>query len=126
MPEKKETSKKKTGAKKSPGTNPAKKTTKKTIREPVRDERVGAAVPEEPGSELAGLYDLVIPPGITQKLIVEITKKFDVEVVEHKERLYFANMEGDERMLLAFRGTLDVMKEVEKYLLQETKSFIAS
>lgn len=29
-------------------------------------------------------------------------------------------------MLLAFRGTLDVMKEVEKYLLQETKSFIAS
>ena len=55
------------------------------------------------------LYDIIIPPGVPQKLIVDISKKFDVTVGERKEKIKFANMEGDERELLAFRGKLEVM-----------------
>ncbi len=75
-------------------------------------------VPEEQ------LYDILIPPGVPQKLIIEIPKKFNVKVVERKEKLSFANMEGDERNLLAFRGKLDVIKEVEKYMIEQMKAFI--
>ncbi len=70
------------------------------------------------------LYDVLVPPGVPQKLIVEISKKFKVKVVERKERLSFANMEGDERTLLAFRGRLPVVQEVERYMLDQLKAFI--
>jgi hypothetical protein len=70
------------------------------------------------------LYDIVIPPGVPQKLIIEIPKKFKVKVVERTEKLTFANMEGDERELLAFRGRLEVVKEVEKYMLDELRAFV--
>jgi hypothetical protein len=71
------------------------------------------------------LFDILIPPGVPQKLIVEISKKFDVAVVERKEKIKFANMEGDERELLAFRGKLEVMQNVEKYMRDQLKAFIA-
>lgn len=78
----------------------------------------------ESGAEPEELYDLVIPPGTPQTVITDITKKFDVDVVERKERLYFANMDGDQRILLAFRGRLDVMKQVEPYFYGKMKEFI--
>jgi hypothetical protein len=70
------------------------------------------------------LYDVLVPPGVPQKVIVEITKKFKVRVVERKEKLTFANMEGEERNLLAFRGKLEVVQEVEKYMMDQVKAFI--
>jgi hypothetical protein len=70
------------------------------------------------------LYDVLIPPGVPQKLIVDISKKFDVTIVERKEKIKFANMEGDERELLAFRGKLEVVKQVETYMLEQLHSFI--
>ncbi|AGB03122.1 hypothetical protein [Methanoregula formicica] len=70
------------------------------------------------------LYDVLVPPGVPQKLIIEISRKFDVKVVERKERLSFANMEGDERNLLAFRGKLDVVQEVEKYMKDQLMAYI--
>jgi len=69
-------------------------------------------------------YDVLIPPGVPQKIIVDVTKKFDVKVVERKQKLTFANMEGDERELLAFRGKLDVVQQVEKYMLEQLKAFV--
>ena len=71
------------------------------------------------------LYDIIIPPGVPQKLIIEISKKFDVTVVERKEKIRFANMEGDERELLAFRGKLEVMQNVETYMRDQLNAFIA-
>jgi hypothetical protein len=76
---------------------------------------------EQPDSEL---FDLLIPPGVPSKLIIEIRQKFAVEVVERKERLYFANMEGDERELLAFRGSREELEKVHAYLMDELKKFI--
>jgi len=70
------------------------------------------------------LYDVLVPPGVPQKVIIEITKKFKVKVVERKEKLTFANMEGEERNLLAFRGKLEVVQEVEKYMMDQVKAFI--
>ena len=70
------------------------------------------------------LYDILVPPGVPQKIIVEIAKKFKVKVVERTEKLSFANMEGEERNLLAFRGKLEVVQEVEKYMMDQLKAFI--
>jgi hypothetical protein len=70
------------------------------------------------------LFDVLIPPGVPQKLIIEIPKKFNVKVVERLEPLKFANMEGDKRELLAFRGTLDEIKKVEKYMIDQLKAFV--
>jgi len=71
------------------------------------------------------LYDIIIPPGVPQKLIIEISKKFDVTVVERKEKIKFANMEGDERELLAFRGKLEVMQNVETYMRDQLMAFVS-
>jgi hypothetical protein len=71
------------------------------------------------------LYDIIIPPGVPQKLILDISKRFDVTVVDRKEKIKFANMEGDERELLAFRGKLEEMKKVEKYMREQLKEFVA-
>ncbi len=70
------------------------------------------------------LYDVVIPPGVPRKFIIDISKKFDVKVVERKEKLTFANMEGDERELLAFRGKLEEVQKVEKYLIEQLKAYV--
>jgi len=70
------------------------------------------------------LYDILVPPGVPQKIIIDITKKFKVKVVERKEKLTFANMEGDERNLLAFRGKLEVVQQVEKYMFDQLNEFI--
>ena len=71
------------------------------------------------------LFDIIIPPGVPQKLIFDISKKFDVEVVDRREKIKFANMEGDERDLLAFRGKLEEMKKVEVYMRDELNAFVA-
>jgi len=71
------------------------------------------------------LFDVIIPPGVPMSIIVEIVQKYDVEVVDRKQRLKFANMDGDERELLAFRGKQDVAVEVEKFMYLRLKEFIA-
>ena len=70
------------------------------------------------------LYDIIIPPGVPQKLILDISKRFDVEVVDRREKIKFANMEGDERDLLAFRGKLEEMKKVEIYMREQLNAFV--
>jgi len=71
------------------------------------------------------LYDILIPPGVPQKLILDITNKFEVEVVDRREKIKFANMEGDERDLLAFRGKFEVMQSVETYMRDQLNAFVA-
>ncbi len=86
--------------------------------QPVTDQNRESQNPEE------SLCDVLIPPGVPRSIILDIAKKFDVEVVERKQKLYFANMEGDERELLAFRGRRDVAEQVEKYMIDEVRKFI--
>ena len=71
------------------------------------------------------LYDIIIPPGVPQKIIFDISNKFEVTVVDRREKIKFANMEGDERDLLAFRGKLEVMQKVETYMRDQLNAFVA-
>jgi hypothetical protein len=70
------------------------------------------------------LFDVVIPPGVPKTIIIDIMKKFDVQVVERKMPLYFANMDGTEREVLAFRGKKAVVEEVERYMKAEVEKFV--
>ncbi len=70
------------------------------------------------------LFDIIVPPGVPQKIILDISTKFDVEVVDRREKIKFANMEGDERDLLAFRGKLEVMQKVETYMREQLNKFV--
>jgi len=74
--------------------------------------------------EEAELYDIIIPPGLPRLIIADIVTKFDVELADRRERISFANMDGDEREVLAFRGTKPVLEEVEVYLRAELLWFI--
>ena len=84
----------------------------------------GKKITGEKGQETGELFDLVIPPGTPRSVISDVTRKFDVDIVERKERLNFANMDGDERILLAFRGKLEIMTELEPYFYTKVKEFI--
>jgi hypothetical protein len=70
------------------------------------------------------LFVVLIPPGVPRSIIRDVVNKFDVQLVERRERIMFANMEGDERELLAFRGKREIVEQVEKYMLQRLEDFI--
>ena len=70
------------------------------------------------------LYDLLVPPGVPRKMLYDVAEKYDVEVVRRQQRMAFANMEGDARELIAFRGRREVVEEVQKYLFTRLKEFI--
>lgn len=70
------------------------------------------------------LYDVLVPPGVPRKILFEISQKFKVKVVERTTPMKFANMEGEERALLAFRGKMDEVKKVEQYMLKELRAFV--
>lgn len=70
------------------------------------------------------LYDMLIPPGTPRSIISDVLKTYDVKLVSRKERLHFANMDGDVRELLAFRGTKPVIEQVEVYVFKKLEEFI--
>ena len=70
------------------------------------------------------LFDMLIPPGVPRSIIVDVLRDFDVELVERSERMYMANMEGDARELLAFRGKREVVEQVQEYVFQKLREFI--
>ncbi|ABN56931.1 MULTISPECIES: hypothetical protein [Methanoculleus] len=71
------------------------------------------------------LYDMLVPPGVPRRMIYDVAEKYDVEVVRRQQRLSFANMDGDARELIAFRGKREVVEEVQKYLFEQLKEFVA-
>jgi hypothetical protein len=80
---------------------------------------------EKSMAEEEQLYDMLVPPGVPRKMIYDVVEKYDVEVVRRPQKLSFANMDGDIRELLAFRGKREVVEEVQKYLLARLKEFVA-
>lgn len=71
------------------------------------------------------LFDMLIPPGVPRSIISDVIKKFDVEIVERTQKLYFANMDGDSRELLAFRGKKEVIEEVQDFVFKKLEEYIA-
>ncbi|MDO8841881.1 hypothetical protein [Methanocalculus sp.] len=74
--------------------------------------------------EEAELFDLIIPPGVPRSIIRNVLESYDVELVPHMTKLSFANMDGDERQLLAFRGKKEEVERVEAFMFEELKKFI--
>ena len=70
------------------------------------------------------LFDVLIPPGVPRSILKEVILKYNVQLVERRERMSFANMEGDARDLLAFRGKRETIEQVEKFMLQRLKEFV--
>lgn len=70
------------------------------------------------------LFDLVIPPGVPRSVIRDILQKYEVELVERSQPLYYANMDGDVRDLLAFRGKKEVVQDAEKEMRTLVLAFI--
>jgi hypothetical protein len=70
------------------------------------------------------LFDMLIPPGTPRSVISDVLKIYDVKLVTRKERLHYANMNGDLRELLAFRGPRPVIEEVEKFVFKKLEEYI--
>ena len=94
---------------------------KRTTEQDEKKLYIGDEYAEEEGltedeNELEGLYDLVIPPGVPESIIVELVEEFDLEPVN---RLTNVNIvETDQRELLALRGELDIVNEAHDYMMK--------
>lgn len=70
-------------------------------------------------------FDLLVPPGVPRKMIYDVAEKYDVEVVRRQRKMSFANMDGDMRELIAFRGKREVVEEAQEYLFARLNEFVA-
>lgn len=66
---------------------------------------------------LEGLYDLVLPPGIPHKLIIEVMETFNLEVVTRKCAVKTVEVEDDN--LLTLRGELDAVNNAHDYIYKK-------
>ena len=66
---------------------------------------------------LEGLYDLVLPPGVPHKLILEAMEKFNLEVSARKCAVKTVDVDTDN--LLILRGELDAVNNAHDYIFQK-------
>ena len=66
---------------------------------------------------LENLYDLVLPPGISYKIINEVIDKFNLEVTTRRVGLKTIDIENEN--LLVLRGKLDDVNEAYDYIYQK-------
>ncbi|MCL7414609.1 MAG: hypothetical protein M8349_00910 [ANME-2 cluster archaeon] len=71
---------------------------------------------EQEVNELEGLYDLLIPPGVPESLIVELVDEFDLEPVTRLANVDI--VEVDPRELMALRGDLEIVNEAHDYMVK--------
>ncbi|VVB52134.1 Uncharacterised protein [uncultured archaeon] len=74
-------------------------------------------IADEKENELQGLYDLVLPPGVPHKLIMEAMEKFNLEVTTRKCAIKTIDVESDN--LLVLRGELDEVNKAHDYIFQK-------
>jgi len=75
---------------------------------------------EEEAQELEGLYDLVLPPGVPQKVIIEAMQEFNLEPTTRKYGVK-THDDIDEENLLVLRGELDAVNNAQEYIYQKMK-----
>lgn len=72
---------------------------------------------DEKEDTLEGLYDLVLPPGVPHKVIIEAMDKFNLEAVSRKCALKTIDVEPEN--LLVLRGELDAVNNAYDYIYQK-------
>ncbi|MDP2845960.1 MAG: hypothetical protein Q8N79_07815, partial [Candidatus Methanoperedens sp.] len=75
-----------------------------------------AAVDEKESAQ-EGLYDLVLPPGVPHKVILEAMDKFNLEVTTRKCALKTIDVEAEN--LLVLRGELDAVNSAHDFIYQK-------
>ncbi|HEY9246560.1 MAG TPA: hypothetical protein VIO11_06925 [Candidatus Methanoperedens sp.] len=66
---------------------------------------------------LEGVYDLVLPPGLPHKVIMEAVDKFNLEVTTRKCAL--KTIDVDQENLLVLRGQLDDVNNAHDYIYKK-------
>ena len=74
-------------------------------------------VVDEKEKALEGLYDLVLPPGVPHKLIMDAMDKFNLEASSRKCAVKTIDVESDN--LLILRGELDSVNKAHDYIFQK-------
>lgn len=75
------------------------------------------AVVDEKEKALEGMYDLVLPPGIPHKVIIEAVDKFNLEVTTRKCALKTIDVEAEN--LLVLRGELEAVNSAHDYIYKK-------
>ncbi len=73
-------------------------------------------------NEMEGLYDLMIPPGIPESVIVEMVEEFDLEPVSRAANVDI--VEVDSREILMLRGDLETVNEAHDYMIKRTHEVV--
>ena len=71
---------------------------------------------------MEGLYDLMIPPGVPESVIVELVEEFDLEPVSRTANVDI--VEVDPREILMLRGDLETVNEAHDYMIKRTHEVI--
>ena len=66
---------------------------------------------------LEGLFDLVLPPGVPQKIIMEVEEKFNLELITRKCAIKTVDVEPDN--LLVLRGELNSVNKAHDYIFEK-------
>ncbi len=74
-------------------------------------------VVEEKENAAAGLYDLVLPPGVPHTIILEVIDKFNLEVATRKCAL--KTIDVDPENLLVLRGELEAVNSAHDYIYKK-------
>lgn len=74
-------------------------------------------VTETDKEELKDLFDLVLPPGLPHKIIMEAVDKFNLEITTRKVAL--KTIEVEKENLLVLRGKLDDVNNAYDYIYQK-------
>lgn len=75
-----------------------------------------AAVDEKESAQ-EGLYDLVLPPGVPHKIIIEARDKFNLEVTTRKCSLKTIDVEAEN--LLVLRGELENVNSAHDFIYKK-------
>ncbi len=66
---------------------------------------------------LEGLFDLVLPPGVPRKIIIEVQEKFNLELLTRKCAVKTIDVESEN--LLVLRGELDSVNNAHDYIYEK-------
>lgn len=72
---------------------------------------------QEEKEDIDKLFDLVLPPGMHNKIIMEAAQKFNLEIVTRKVDL--KTIDIDKENLLVLRGKLDDVNNAYDYIYQK-------
>ena len=72
---------------------------------------------------IPGKFDLIIPPGTPRKLIIELAKEYNLDVIQRDDRYVTIGVSDIPRELLCIRGDKATVEKMEKILLQRLKAW---